>query len=248
MDQVDKMKLTKYGFNLTLLRASYILSVLGIVVSIIGLIGSITYFVIGAKTGPGYFVFGGFVIGTKRDGGGYFDIGVVLLILTIPYLIMWIFLKIKTSKKNILDIERIGKNYSYVSGSLEIIATLALIIFSAYSLKVYHLRIIYPQIVLLVGSAIYLVFACLKMHGVRVENNKVVEIYLGFRYGLFFLHVIGFIVLSIYSRDFDSSIFVFTIYFILDIGLTVILHSIRVNRENTARTEAAITLALELAK
>ena len=247
MDQVDQMKLTKYGFNLMLLRASCILSVLGIVVSIIALIGSIACFVIGAVTGPGYFVIGGFVIGRETNGRGYFEIGGVLFVITIPYLIMWILLKIKTSKKNILGIEKIGKVSSYVSGSMEIIATIAIIISSAYSLKVYHLRTTSPQIVILIGSAIYLVCACLKTHGVRVENNKLVEIYLGFRYGLFFLHMIGLIILSIYYTYFDISIFGFGIYFILDIGLTVILHSIRVDRENTARTETAITVALERA-
>jgi len=47
MDQVDKMKLTKYGFGFNLLGASSILSVLGIVVSIIGVIGSIACFMMG---------------------------------------------------------------------------------------------------------------------------------------------------------------------------------------------------------
>ena len=48
MDQVDKMKLTKYGFGFNLLGASSILSLLGIVVSIIGVIGSIACFMIGS--------------------------------------------------------------------------------------------------------------------------------------------------------------------------------------------------------
>merc|ERR1712137_241230 len=53
MDQVDKMKLTKYGFRFNLLRSSSFLSVLGIVVSVIGIIGSIACFVMGSIFGSG---------------------------------------------------------------------------------------------------------------------------------------------------------------------------------------------------
>ena len=71
-----------------------------------------------------------------------------------------------------------------------------------------------------------------------MEKNKLVGIYLGFRYGIFALHMIGFI---ISSSAFKGSAIIVSIvsgvYFILDIGLTVILHSIRVDRENTAGTE-----------
>ena len=107
------MKLSKYGFRLDLLGFSSFLSVLGIVVSIIGIIGGIALFVVGSQfTGstlkPFCMVFGG-----------------VLLILMIPYTIMWILLKIKTNKQDIPGIEKIGKVYSYVSGSLEIIGAIA---------------------------------------------------------------------------------------------------------------------------
>merc|ERR1711860_172186 len=78
-----------------------------------------------------------------------------------------------------------------------------------------------------IGAVIYFVFACLKIHGIRVENNKLIGMYLGFRYGLFALHMIGFIILSIYTGFFGIiGLIVGGVYFILDIGLTVILHSI----------------------
>ena len=88
MDQVDKMKLTKYGFRFNLLRSSSFLSVLGIVVSVIGIIGSIACFVMGS------------IFGSERSGrelGGFggselmvilYIIGAVLLIIMIPYLAM----------------------------------------------------------------------------------------------------------------------------------------------------------------
>ena len=75
-----------------------------------------------------------------------------------------------------------------------------------------------------------------------MENNKLIGIYLGFRYGLFALHMIGFIILTIYTAGITvyfaiMPMIVSGVYFILDIGLTVILYSIRVDRENTAGTE-----------
>ena len=236
MDQVDKMKLTKYGFNLTLFGASSFLSVLGIVVSIIGVIASIAFFVLGSIVTVKY--------KTERDYRTLLYVtGAVILILVIPYLIMWILLKIKTSKQDVPGIERIGKIYSYVSGSLEIIAMIARIIVSIRTLNLlagWPATYLIVDIVFIIGAAIYLAFACLKIHGVRVENNKLVGTYLGFRYGLFVLHMIGFIILSIIRRHFEINIFVVGIHFILDIGLTVILHSIRVDRENTAGTETVM--------
>ena len=168
----------------------------------------------------------------------------------IPYLIMWILLMIKTKKQDILGLERIGKVYSYVSGSLEIIGAIAQIISSIHYYT--QTQPIQPNpfqptpppyssipIGYIIVSVIYLIFACLKIHGIRVENNKLVGIYLGFRHALFVLQIITCIILKIVTTAVTLEYFMIAaiVYFILDIGLTVILHSIRVDRENTARTE-----------
>ena len=110
MDQVEKMKLTKYGFRFNLLGSSSFLSVLGIIVSIIGIIGIIACFVMGS------------IIASKTSNLGLVGLAIILLILTIPYLVMWILLKIKTRKQDICGIEKIGKVYSYMSGSFEILS------------------------------------------------------------------------------------------------------------------------------
>ena len=117
------MKLTKYGFHLGLLGFSSVLSVLGIIVSIIGTIGGMVLFWFGTQAiTPAR----GFAAGITL-----FVIGGIALFLMIPYIIMWTLLKIKTSKQDIPGIEKIGKIYSYVSGSLEIIGAIAvLIVFS----------------------------------------------------------------------------------------------------------------------
>ena len=137
-------------------------------------------------------------------------------------------------------IEKIGKNYSYVSGSLEIIGEIALIIFS---IKLNNASAIFIGKIdfgtISIGLAIYLIFACLKIYVISVENNRLLGTYLGFRYALFILYMIAFIVLSILTGRpamAIAALIVSIVYFIPDIGLTVILHSIRVDRETNART------------
>ena len=229
MDQADKLKLTKFGFHLNLLGASSFLSVLGIIVSSIGIIGGLIH----------YFI---------NDSGAL----ILIPFLLIPYLFMWILLKIMTKKQDVPAIERIGKVYSYVSSSFEIIAMIIQIIFSALAVKklssidvtsipasfiaANNVSIALGS-VYMIFSVIYLVFACLKIHGVRVENNKLIGTYIGFRYGLIAIFMILLIILNA-LRGFDFIIPIYeVVYFILDIGLTVILHSIWVDREKTAGTE-----------
>ena len=169
--------------------------------------------------------------------------GGVLIFLMIPYLIMWILLKIKSSKQNIPGIERIGKVYSYVSGTLEIIGGIVRILFSCM-IQYSDLRIV--QITVIIYSAVCLIFSCLKIHGIRVKNNQLLGTYLEFGCALFFLNIIAFIISIIttpWNTEYMQSTFavaawiVSIVYLILDIGLTVILYSIR---ENTSRTENAI--------
>ena len=73
-------------------------------------------------------------------------------------------------------------------------------------------------------------------------NNKLLGIFLRFRCALFILYMIAFSFWSAvagYQRNWTAivALIVGKVYFILDISLTVILHSIRVDRENTADTE-----------
>ena len=132
--------------------------------------------------------------------------------------------------------------YNCASGSLEIFGAIARIyVCIALTGGPVPLDSSDPENILYgIGSAIFLIFACLKIHGIRVENNKLLGTYLGFRYGLFFLYIIHFFILSIlnWSKALEvAALIVGIIYFILDIGLTVILQSIRVDRDNTAETE-----------
>ena len=225
--------MTTFGFGMNLFPFSRALSVLGIFVSyFVGVPGGLALIVIAYDLRSVY------ILPDLLYGAG-----AVILTIMIPYLTMWILLKNKTNKKDIPGIEKIGKIYSYVSGSLEIIGMIVYI-----GICIYVVRI-----GLVLGAAVYLIFVCLKIHGIRVEKNKLLGAYIGFRYVLFILYMIGLAILcalidnlnwsAIYGARTIGVVIAFIVaftFFILDIGLTVILHSIRVDRENTAGTENAV--------
>ena len=214
------MRLTKYGFRLNLLGFSSFLSVLGIFVAIIGIIGVTAIIVIGSvlmdrEYGPSasYILYG---------------IGAVILVFKIIYLAMWINLKIKTSKKDFDGIEKIGKIYLYKTGILEIIGFSARI-----ALSIGEGEEQAELIGNIIGATIILIFACLKIHATRVENNKILEAYIVFRYVLFIHHVAIFLTSSL-VRGGIYHIVAFVLgspIVVLDIGITVITHSIRLDRE-----------------
>ena len=228
--QVDNIKLTKYGFHLDLLKFSSFLSILGIVFSIIGLIGSIAavFLVLYAS-------------GLTKDSRVW-GLYLIIFCLIAPYLGMWIFLTIKTNKQDIPGIEKIGKVYSYVFGSLEIIYRMVQIYAMITTITaISDISNWVLAFTTIIGSVIYIFVACAKIHGIRVENNQLLGEYLGIRYVLFILDnifsIIKGLVLSYSFLDTTARLIVPIIFFILDIGLTVILHSIRVNRESSAGTE-----------
>ena len=234
------MKLTKYGFRLNLLGFSSFLSVLGIVVSIIGIPGGITGVAYGIYlSSPSFYSPGGYYYGRDLIGPLFYSIGAGVLIITIPSLPMWILLKIKTSKQDIPGIERIGKVYSYVLGSLEIIGQIAGLIKSINDIRgiftIGGLHLLFGIIEIIV-TLTGLIFACLEIHAIRVENNKILGAYIGFRYAHFILIMIRIIVESFFRVYFLIVLIPFIPHIIFDIDLTVILHSIRVNRENKYHT------------
>jgi len=263
------MKLTRFGCRLVLFGYSSVFSVLGIVVSVIGIIRGIYNIVLGALLRFDSLVMGFYCV-----------TGVAIIILTLPSLNLWILLKIKTSKQDVPGIEKIGKMYSYFSGSLEIMIASVRIMISIIFLTPFrpplywtvygqfHLGwidfiilslvelsspifIILPTTVI-IYSATCLIFTCVKIHGTRVKNNKLLGTYLVFCYALLIFYIIAFIILIVSaSRVLDDRnmggfalsfalLIASIVYLILDISFTVILHSIRVDRENTAGTENLI--------
>ena len=235
--------MTKFGLGMDLFQFSGDLSVSGIFVSVVGVIGEIAN-----------------IVFTSVNIMPYSElelyIGAFILTIMIPYLAMWILLKNKANKKDIPGIEKIGKVYSYISGSLEIIGLIvyigmdidfivAIVSTLARSGRGHRNSFAYIilgfKIGLVFGAAVYLIFSCLKIHGIRVEKNKLLGAYIGFRYVLFILSIIGLAILYALNVNLNwSALIVAFASFILDIGLTVILHSIRVDREKNAGTENAL--------
>ena len=243
---VDKMKMTKFGFRMDLFNFSSVLSVIGIFVSIVGVIGGIALFFVASSVDLAY-------TGLSKL---FYAAGAVTLILIIPFLAMWILLKIKTKNQDIPGIEKIGKVYTYVSGCLEIIGMIVFIgLVAIVSIldrsgsghgNSFTNIILGFMIGLVIGAAFYLIFACLKIHGTRVEKNKLLGAYIGFRYVLFILYMTGLAILILYLTSQGQGLNIMNVtitfiggfvHFFLDVGPTVILHSIRVDRENAARTE-----------
>ena len=218
MELVEKMKLTRFGFRLNLIGFSSFLSVLGIVISLLGIIGGIVVIVIVSDTllDPTLKII-------------IISIWSILLLLSIPYLVMWVFLKINTNKRDIKVIETIARIYCYVIGALEIIIAICGVISSVYILSTTYWSSIMAVLVgTIVGLIVYLFFASLKIHGIRRKQNELFGIYLGFRY-FFFLLILPSMIFSplrILITNIGSVIF-----FILDMGLNIILHSIRANKD-----------------
>ena len=246
MDQTDveTMKLTKYGFQLNMIKVITFLSVFGIITSILLIIlAGVAANVIVSLDLPEFQI---------PDSSIYCGIGAIIIFLIIPYLLMWILLSMKAKKKDITSIERIANLYSYVSGALEICGMIFNIyrevevaILSSPNLPlapddkefgVNWLEFIIAKIICWLA---YLIFICLKIYGTEPDQqkNRMLGTYIGFRYALFITFIIVFFIMSTcisypYAYIFLSTLIGGILFFILDIGLNVILHSIREDRGN----------------
>ena len=111
----------------------------------------------------------------------------------------------------------------------------------------------------IIASIFYLGFACQKMDAIRTKkirdgwkekrvknDSKMLGTYVALRYALFVLSMIFFIILNVLAEalilEYVYAGIVFIIYFVLDIGLSVILHGIWVDRKNTDGSETEKTL------
>ena len=81
-------------------------------------------------------------------------------------------------------------------------------------------------------ATIPILVACLKIHGIRLEKNKLLSVYLGFRYVILLPTSLSSIMITLFIPAFWTDLMLGVLFFILDIGLNVILHSIREDRGN----------------
>ena len=249
MDQdfVEKIKLTRFGFRLKLIGFSTFLSWFGIVTSLLVFIGGITVIsVFSSSSMAMYYSEKVILIPTMS----------FFIILNIPYLIMWTFLIINTNKRNIDVIESITMVYCYVLGAFEIFVSVGSIVISLISIEIVSLVNsncqdcrLPPQdiaifIIKVIVSTVYLIFACLKIHGIRLEKNKLLGIYLCFRYICFIVSQGSLILLARMLHDYTVPIPILvgsTLFFILDLGLHIILHSTRADRAETRTSKVLVS-------
>ena len=270
-DSVDNMRLTKYGFNRSLIGSTAVVSWLGIVASVLGILGGVSTVVSGIceikdLEWRGNLMMPDFVRLKIR----YFIVisaGSVIILSNFIFVLMWIHLKRRTTEKDIFRMEKTAKTISSFITTIEIIVVTILIAFFIVSLSTLKLasaeytnnresQLIWIVIDLagtsevttgkivglglgLTAAITSLMFAFVKLLGLiqlfgnLTERNKFLEIYIRYRPVLFLLVCLGIIAGAIWVSTifFCSLLVAFIIFSILDMGLTVILHSIRVARE-----------------
>ena len=272
-DSVNMMQLTKYGFNKNLIGSTAVLSWLGIVSSVLGILGGVSSAVIGICELKARDWEGNLKITDARLRIRYFLVifaGSSFMILSnFIFVLMWIHLKRRTTEKDIFRIEEAVKITINFIAILEVVVVTILIAFFLISLSTLELASTEyidfreTQLILIVidlagtseeitpgkivglvlgltAAIICLMFAFVKIFGIQKEKNKFLEIYIRYCPLLFLLVCMGTVAGAIWvSTILFSSLLatVVIIFFILDIGLTIILHSIRVGNLDISRRE-----------
>ena len=230
-----KIKLTKYGFFLDLFAFSSFSSVIGIVISVLIIFGGLAMII---------------VINTGMFKTYYYDDELVIcmlmpnIIFNIIYLVIWTLLKMKTNDRNINGIQRITEVYSYVTAFLEIKGMIVMIL-SGVMIIISSLGGLLIGIGIIIIAPFGLFFAFMKIHGIMVKESKWIGIYLASRYSLFIICLVSLIIISMshyhyhvsmsLNSDFVSvSLLIGSMvlpYLVIDMCLTIILHSIIADKE-----------------
>ena len=271
-DSGDRMQLTKYGFNRSLIGSTAVLSWLGILSSVLGILGGVSTAVIGICELKARDWEGNLKMPDTRQRIRYFLVifaGSVMILSNFMFVLMWIHLKRRTTEKDIFRIEETVKIIINFITILEVIVKTILIAFFLISLSTLQIasteyidfretqliwivsdlagtseEITPGKIVGLVfgltAAVTCLMFTFVKIFGIQKEKNKFLEIYIRYCPVLFLLVCMGTVAGAIWVSTILFSFLLATvviIFLILDIGLTVILHSIRVGNLDISRRE-----------
>ena len=270
-DSVDNMKLSKYGFNRSLIGSTAALSWLGIVSSVIGILGGVSTVVIGICEIKDLDGRGLLMPDYTRLTIRYSIVigaGSVIILSNFIFVLMWIHLKRRTTERDIFRIEETAKTLNSFITMLEVIVMTILIAFFIISLTTLEIasteytdfresQLIWIVVDLagtsevtgrsegkivglamgLTAAIIYLVFAFVKICAIQKKESKFLEMYvrsIGCRLILLFLEGLGIIAGAIWVSPllFCPLLLAVILFFILDNGLIIILHSIRVNRDS----------------
>ena len=104
------------------------------------------------------------------------------------------------------------------------------------------------SIIIILISSVDLIFVCLQFSGIWLQKNILLGIYLGYRYTCIILIILILIIVTYYLSHLlffnIIGVVLFSISFILDFGLTVILPSIRADRAGKQPQPQAFALSL----
>ena len=238
----SEQKLSKLGFRLNLLGFTYFISVTGIIISTIGIIGGLTTLIL--PSAMGFRI--NFSFNTCRGLGclglaissTHYGIGAFSLATTIGWLVMNCLLLKRCKQKNVPEIEKIAKIVNYIIGVVEILALIIAIVINAI--------LIHSVAEILISSIVFLaidmIFVSLKIHGIRKYNNVLVKTYIIYRYIIYILFALAAFAIFIWTASTFRGLWqwwllgfvaavVFFIMVMQEIGLTIVLHSIRLNNE-----------------
>ena len=141
-DSVDNMKLSKYGFNRSLIGSTAVLSWLGIVSSVVGILGGVSTVVIGICEIKDLNGRGLLMPDYTRLRIRYSIVmtaGSVIILSNFIFVLMWIHLKRRTTEKDIFRIEETAKTLNSFITLLEVIMVTILIAFFIISLATLEL-------------------------------------------------------------------------------------------------------------
>ena len=255
-ESVDNMQITKYGFDRSLIGSTTFLSWLGIISSVVGIFGGVSTVVIGTcelKDLRQSVAVGRLLLDDYAHVSmwSFFAItsGSVIILSNLIFVLMWIHLKRRTTEKDISRIEQTVKTLCLSLSILEVIAVAFLVTFIISLSKdqtkdgenqltkiVVDLagtsEVTAAKIVLLVigfsAALLCLIFAIVKIYGIQKEKDKMLQIYIQKRQVMFLFVGLGTIAGMIWvsTAFFSVLLLAVILFFILDIGLTVILQSI----------------------
>jgi len=226
---LDQLRLESYGCNMRVTTAVSLLGWAGIIISVLSILSGILVAVVPTVVSPPEF--------RELAMGIYTTAGVVVIIIFLMLLIMNIFL-IKRNKAGSFDL--VKKMLAIICKlflSLELIASLGLVIFmaalTALSSKLYSFVLVALLIVAIIMCLVWMIFVCLAIHGVRKNRKNLLRAYIIFTLVLALLQLI-LQILSIFTEPVVAAVLVFVIprvilsifYFVYHLGYFVVLYNI----------------------
>ena len=171
---LDQLRLESYGCNMRVTTAVSLLGWAGIIISVLSILSGILVAVIATVASPPMF--------RKLGMGIYTTSGVVVIIIFLMLLIMNILL-IKRNRAGSFDlVKKMLANICKLFLSLELIASLGLVIFmaalTALSSKLYSFVLVALLIVAIIMCLVWMIFVCLAIHGVRKNSKSLLNVYI----------------------------------------------------------------------